>query len=85
MPSILLSCFMGAIVWSVTLLPISNDWLTLAIQVPLGIAIYILGSKLFRFEMFGYLLEAIKASLNKRKQKKAAKLAVNAEIPEVEA
>lgn len=73
LPSILLSCFMGAAVWSITLLPIGNDWLMLAIQVPLGIAIYVGGSKLFKFEMFDYLLNAIKEFLAKRKQKKAAK------------
>lgn len=73
MPSILLSCFMGAVVYCVTLLPITNDWLMLAIQVPLGIAIYVVGSKLFKLEMFNYLLDAIKEFLNKRKQKKAAK------------
>lgn len=73
MPSILLSCSMGAVVYCVTLLPITNDWLMLAIQVPLGIAIYVVGSKLFKLEMFNYLLDAIKEFLNKRKQKKAAK------------
>lgn len=70
LPSILLSCFMGAVVWCVTLLPISNDWLILAIQVPLGIVIYVLGSMIFKLEMFTYLLDAIKAFLNKRKAKK---------------
>lgn len=73
LPSILLSCFMGAVVWSITLLPITNDWLMLAIQVPLGIAIYVGGSKLFKFEMFDYLLDGIKEFLAKKKQKKAAK------------
>ncbi len=73
LPSILLSCFMGAVVWCVTLLPITNDWLMLAIQVPLGVLIYVLGSKLFKLEMYTYLLDAIKGFLNKRKQKKAAK------------
>lgn len=72
LPSILLSCFMGAAVWSITLLPITNDWLILAIQVPLGIAIYVGGSKLFKFEMFDYLLNAIKEFKNKRKAKAEA-------------
>mgnify|MGYP003290048027 CR=1 FL=1 len=85
LPSILLSCVMGAAVYCVTLLPIGNDWLMLAIQIPLGIVIYVLGSKLFKFEMFDYLLNAIKEFLNKRKQKKAAKLAAAEAAKEIEA
>lgn len=80
LPSILLSCFMGAIVWSVTLLPISNDWLILAIQVPLGVLIYVLGSKLFKLEMYTYLLDAGKEFLNKKRLKKAANLSMQANM-----
>lgn len=44
LPQILLSCFMGIVVFSVHLLNLT-DLTTVAIQVPLGIIIYIVGSK----------------------------------------
>lgn len=73
LPSILLSCFMGAVVYSVTLLPVSNDWLILAIQVPLGIMIYVLGSILFKMEIYHYLLEGINEWHKKLKMKRHAR------------
>ena len=55
LPSVLLSTVMFGAVWFVQYLPIS-DFVTLLIQVILGIGIYILGSWLFHVESFRYLL-----------------------------
>ena len=41
------------------------DVITLLIQVPLGAAIYILGSKLLHFESYKYVLNAAKAVIKK--------------------
>lgn len=67
LPSMLLSGAMAAPVYCVQLLSLEN-WLTLLIQIPFGIALYVLGSKLFRVESFDYLLGAIKEMLHKTKK-----------------
>lgn len=64
LPSILLSGFMFGVVYSVKMLNF-NNWLTLLIQIPVGIAIYIAGSKLFRIESFDYVLTTAKAILKR--------------------
>lgn len=58
-PNIALSVVMGAIVYCVNFLHLGSI-ITLAIQVLLGAVIYILGSKLFKFESFEYLLKVLK-------------------------
>lgn len=67
LPQILLSCAMGAIVYSVSFLGL-NDILTLSIQVPLGAMIYVLGSKLFHIDSYGYILNLAKSYLKGRKK-----------------
>ena len=69
MPGILLAVLMGAIVFAVQLLGL-RDWLTLLIQIPLGAAIYIAGSKLFHLESFHYVLDVGKSYLRKRASNK---------------
>ena len=59
LPQILLSCGMGVIIYTVTFLHL-GPWTTLLIQIPLGITIYVLGSKLFHFESFEYVLKVVK-------------------------
>ena len=66
-PSVLLSAVMGTVVFCVTFLPINNDFLTLLIQVPLGVLIYIGGSWLFKMESFTYVLTTIKGFLKRKK------------------
>lgn len=66
LPQIGLSCLMGGIVYCVGFLGL-NDWLTLLIQVPLGAAIYIAGSKLFRIDSFEYVLGIVKGYLHNNK------------------
>lgn len=58
-PSILLSAVMGIAVFSITFIGLP-DIFTLLIQVPLGVIIYVVGAKWFRFESFTYLLNLIK-------------------------
>ena len=69
LPSVLLTCAMGAVVYSITFLGL-NDMITLLIQVPVGIFVYILLSKLFHVEVFQYILEKILPML--RRQKKSS-------------
>lgn len=69
LPSALLTCVMGAAVYSVSFLGL-GDLATLLIQVPVGVLIYILLSKLFHIESFQYILEKILPML--RKQKKSS-------------
>lgn len=52
-PAMVLSMAMAVIVYSVQLFHFS-DFFTLLIQIPLGVVIYIIGSKLFHFEQFNY-------------------------------
>ncbi len=67
MPPIILSTVMGLITYTVTFLDL-NDIFTLMIQVPLGIAVYIIGAVVFKFDSFSYILGVIKGFLNKHKK-----------------
>ncbi len=64
LPNFLLSIVMGGIVWAVQFLGLS-DWLTLLIQIPAGILIYVFGSKLFRNDNFDYTLSLVKRLIKK--------------------
>lgn len=64
LPSVLLSTTMFAIVYCVQLFGL-NDWLTLLIQIPLGVLIYLGGSKLFRFESLDYIIATAKGFLKR--------------------
>lgn len=59
LPSVLLSGVMFGAVWCVQYLHLGN-FVTLLIQVIIGVAIYLLGSKLFRIESFDYILAILK-------------------------
>lgn len=65
-PGILLAVFMGVCVSLVALLQLP-DILTLMIQVPMGVGIYIGLSKLFKLDTYEYLLGIIKPMLAKNK------------------
>ena len=60
LPSMLLAGAMFAIVYSLKFLGLSN-WLTLLIQVPTGVLINLVGSKLFKFDSFDYILNTLKS------------------------
>ena len=59
LPTILLAAAMGACVYTVSLLGLS-DIVTLVIQVLLGVLVYVLGSKLLRIDSFEYLMSIVK-------------------------
>ena len=63
-PSLFLSAFMGLIVWQVNRLSLS-PLPTLLIQVPLGAAVYLLGSRIFHLESYEYVLSAVKPLLGR--------------------
>ena len=59
LPAMLLACLMGVCIYPISLLGLS-DWLTLLIQVPLGIAIYVGGSVIFRVDSFSFMLDVLR-------------------------
>ena len=68
LPQIGMSLGMGAIVYSVQFLGLS-DILTLCIQIPLGVFIYLALSKTFRVESYTYVIDTVKGFLSKHKAK----------------
>lgn len=68
LPQIGLSLVMGAIVYCIQFIGLNNI-LTLTIQIPVGIIVYIIGSKLFKIDSFEYLISTVKDLFNKRKEK----------------
>lgn len=67
LPGILLAIAMGCCIYSIQFLGLP-DILTLCIQVPMGMAIYILGSKLFKLDSFKYLVETLKPYIRKKRK-----------------
>ncbi len=68
LPAIGLAVFMGACVYGIGFIPIPLV-LRLLIQVILGGAIYIFGSKFFKLESYEYVMEIVKSFLVKFKKK----------------
>ena len=66
LPSLLLSFAMFAAVYAVQFVGLS-DWLTLLIQIPIGVLVYFVGSKLFKLESYGYVLKTAKGFLKRGK------------------
>lgn len=69
LPAVLLSAVMGVAVYCVQFIGLS-DIITLLIQVPLGVVIYVGGAKIFKMESFDYILRLIKGFFAKRKHVK---------------
>lgn len=65
LPQFGLACLMGLIVYCVSFLNF-RDWLTLLIQIPLGVAVYVAGSKLLHLDSFEYILSLIKSYKGKK-------------------
>ena len=65
LPSMLLSCAMGLCVYPVQLLGMSA-WLTLPLQVLLGVAVYVALSAIFRPDSFMYILSTAKRLLRRK-------------------
>ena len=68
-PQIFISLIMSLLVFSVTLLPLNNI-ITLLIQIPLGVIIYILLSKTFKVDSYEYTKKIIRQYLDKLKKNK---------------
>lgn len=66
-PSLLLVLFMGAVVYSVQFIGL-NDALTLLIQIPVGVIVYIFGSKALHIDSYEYLINTVKGLLHKQKK-----------------
>lgn len=66
LPPLLLSTAMGFITYSVMFLHLSST-ITLLIQIPLGIALYVFGSWLFKMDSFTYLLSLINGFVKRSK------------------
>lgn len=64
LPSIILSIVMGIIIYPIQYIGLSY-FITLLIQIPLGIIVYIVGSKFFCKDTFNYLLKIIKSYVKK--------------------
>ena len=65
LPQIGLSCLMGIIVYSINLF-VFNDWARLAIQIPVGVLIYVIGSIILRIDSFNYLSNIIISYIRKK-------------------
>ena len=65
LPQIMLSVFMGAVVYSVSFIGL-NSLITLLIQIPCGVAVYILGSKIFHIDSFNYIISTLKGFIAKQ-------------------
>ena len=64
LPSALLSLGMAALLRPLLLIGLS-DALTLLLQIPLGVAIYVLGAKLFQLDRFAFILGIAKKMLHR--------------------
>ena len=69
LPNLLLAAFMGAVVYSVEWLNL-NAVLTLVIQIPLGVVVYVVGSMLFKLDSYNYVLNSLKNFLKRNKKTK---------------
>ena len=70
LPQIVLSCIMGALVFSIQFAGF-NDVLTLILQLIAGFAIYVSLSKLFKIESFNYIFNIILKVLSRKKSEKS--------------
>lgn len=67
-PQICLSIGMGIIVYCIKFTGL-NDIVLLFVQIPVGVTLYIAGSRLFHIDSFEYLLSTIKGVLNNKKMR----------------
>ncbi len=68
LPTIFITLLMGAIVYCVSFIGLSN-WLTLLIQVPLGVVLYVLFSHLFKLESYTYSKQLIFSYFKNKREK----------------
>ena len=65
--SLFLAIFMGLCVYAVNVFDFAN-WLTLLIQIPLGVIVYIGGAKLFKFESYDYCISLVSSFFKKTRR-----------------
>ncbi len=68
LPSFAVAALMGAAVYAINLLGL-RSWLTLLIQIPLGVGLYVLLAKMLKLECFEYILGMMKKFLKRGKAK----------------
>lgn len=68
MPASILSTLMGAIVYSISFVPV-NATIVLVLQVLSGIIIYVLASVIFKIDSFSFICHTIKTLLKRKKKK----------------
>lgn len=66
LPAVLLALFMGCCIYLIQLLNLPNI-LTLLLQIPSGVIIYVVGSKLLKIDSFGYLWKIVKSFIQKKR------------------
>ncbi len=71
LPAISIAILMGSMVWCISLFHLP-DVIQVLIQVPVGVAIYILLSKLFHIEAYEYLKNILRQRIGKLKEQKNA-------------
>lgn len=67
LPQIMLSCLMGGTVFCISMFKLT-DIITLFIQIPLGIVIYTVGSRVFRIDSFEYIISITKQYLPQKRE-----------------
>ncbi len=67
LPTFLLSIIMFGLVLCINMLKL-NVYITMIIQIIIGIIIYVVGAKIFKLETFEYVLNIIKGFLNRKKK-----------------
>lgn len=68
MPASILSILMGAIVYSISFVPL-NATVVLVLQVLFGIIVYVLASVIFKIDSFSFICHTIKTLLKRKKKK----------------
>ena len=68
MPGIIMAIFMGACIYPIQMLGLS-DVITLCIQIPAGAIVFILGSYIVKIDSFMYLLDIVRPKLKKCRRK----------------
>ena len=67
LPGIMMAVAMGALIFPIQFIGLP-DIVTLCIQIPLGAAIYISGSKLFKLEALDFIFGILKSLLKRKEQ-----------------
>ena len=65
LPTLILSAVMGSLVFAVQLFNL-DMWVTLIIQIPLGVVVYLFGSVVLKIDSFAYFLSYLKQMLLKK-------------------